>query len=46
MRERSTPSLIIEKSLSWEAGLEDGICQTSTVFPTILCVVCICEEGL
>lgn len=33
--ERSNPLLIIGKLLSWEAGLEDGFCQTSPVFTPI-----------
>ena len=35
--------LTIGKSSSWEAGLEDGVCQTSPVFSTMFYVACVCE---
>lgn len=41
--DRSNPLLIIGKLLSWEAGLEDGFCQTSPVFTPIFYIACVCE---
>lgn len=41
MRERSKPSLVIGKVLSWEAGLEDS--QISPVFTTVFYVAHVCE---
>lgn len=43
LRERSNPLLIIGKLLSWEAGLEDEVCQTSPVFSTVFYIACVCE---
>lgn len=43
MREKANPSLIIGKLLSWEAGCEDGVCQTSPVFITMFYIPCVCE---